>query len=132
MERFKSIFSKRKILIMSAVSFATSIVFLVPSLAFAQDAGPSAESIAIDTVWVMLAAFLVFFMQAGFFTLEVGFTRAKNAGHIAWKILVNLSLSALVFWTVGFAIAFGTGSGLAGSSGWFLNVAPDDTNTALA
>ncbi|MFA5802129.1 MAG: ammonium transporter [Thermoleophilia bacterium] len=132
MDLLKSIFSWRKLLMMGAVSIATALVLMLPSLAFAQDAEVSAESIAIDTVWVMLAAFLVFFMQAGFFALEVGFTRAKNAGHIAWKILVNLSLSALVFWAVGFAIAFGTGSGFAGSSGWFLNVAPDDTSTVFA
>ena len=62
-----------------------------PALAFAQEAAePTAEAVAIDTVWVMLAAFLVFFMQAGFATLEMGFCRTKNAGHIAWKILVML------------------------------------------
>ena len=86
-------------------------MLVIPSLAFAQSSAPSPESVAVDTVWVVLATFLVFFMQAGFFTLEIGFTRAKNAGHIAWKILVNMSISAIVFWAVGFAIAFGTGNG---------------------
>lgn len=127
-------FSRHRRLSRAAACITAVMLFLltVPAFALAQESGPSAESIAVDTVWVMLAAFLVFFMQAGFFTLEVGFSRAKNAGHIAWKILINMSLSALVFWAVGFAIAFGTGSGFAGSSGWFLNVAPDDTNTVFA
>ncbi len=107
-------------------------MLFVPTLAFAQSATPSPESIAVDTVWVMLAAFLVFFMQAGFFTLEIGFTRAKNAGHIAWKILVNMSISAIVFWAVGFAIAFGTGNGLIGSGGWFMSVAPDKVNSVFS
>ena len=97
-----------------------------------EEAPPSEEAIAIDTVWVMLAAFLVFFMQAGFATLESGFCRTKNAGHIAWKNLVNLSIAALVFWAVGFAVAFGSGSSLAGSSGWFMDVATEDVSTVFA
>lgn len=125
--------SKFKILkYMGAFGAALAALMLAPAAAFAQEAGASAESVAVDTVWVMLATFLVFFMQAGFFTLEIGFTRAKNAGHIAWKILVNLSISAIAFWAVGFAIAFGTGSGFAGSSGWFLNVSPDNANDVFA
>ncbi len=133
MPSLKSFFKNRITRLAGAVSVAALLVLLLlPSLALAQDEGPSAESIAIDTVWVMLAAFLVFFMQAGFFTLEVGFCRAKNAGHIAWKILVNLSISALVFWAVGFAVAFGTGSGFAGSSGWFMNVTAENSNDVFA
>ncbi len=118
-------------MVMAVLAAGLGMLF-VPSLAFAQSAAPSPESIAVDTVWVMLAAFLVFFMQAGFFTLEIGFTRAKNAGHIAWKILVNMSISAIVFWAVGFAIAFGSGSGFAGSGGWFMNVAPDKLNSVFS
>lgn len=136
MSIFKSLISKKKVIIMGAVMAAALLMLFVPSLAFAQEATdaaePSAESIAIDTVWVMLAAFLVFFMQAGFATLEAGFSRTKNAGHIAWKNLINLAISALVFWAVGFAIAFGTGSGFAGSSGWFMSVAPDQVNGVFA
>ncbi len=116
----------------AAVTGAMMVVLAFPALALAQEGGPSPEAVAVDTVWVMLAAFLVFFMQAGFFTLEVGFSRAKNAGHIAWKILVNMSISAIVFWAVGFAIAFGAGSSFAGSSGWFLNVTPENANSVFA
>ncbi len=106
---------------------------LAPALALAQEVeSPTPEAVAIDTVWVMVAALLVFFMQAGFATLEAGFCRAKNAGHIAWKNLVNLAISAIVFWSVGFAVAFGTGSGFAGSSGWFMNVTPSEANDVFS
>lgn len=132
MTGFKGFIRKKKVIMLGAIASATLLMLLIPSLALAQDAEPSAEAIAIDTVWVMLAAFLVFFMQAGFATLEAGFCRTKNAGHIAWKNLVNLAISALVFWAVGFAIAFGTGSGFAGSSGWFMSVAPDQVNDVFA
>lgn len=101
--------------------------------AVAEEEAPATdEAIAIDTVWVMVAALLVFFMQAGFAMLEVGFSRTKNAGHIVWKILVNLSISAIVFWAVGFAVAFGTGNAFAGSSGWFLDVPTDEVSNVFA
>ncbi|MHB1054336.1 MAG: ammonium transporter [Thermoleophilia bacterium] len=129
MKAFNRIF--RYLIMASLAGVGASLV--LPALALAQDVGvPTPESVAIDTVWVMLAAFLVFFMQAGFATLEMGFCRTKNAGHIAWKILVNLSISALVFWAVGFAVAFGDGSGFAGSSGWFMSVAPDQVDTVFS
>ncbi|MHB1362066.1 MAG: ammonium transporter [Thermoleophilia bacterium] len=123
----------RKLSRFAVFAVAAMLVSLtLPALAMAQGGTPTPESVAVDTVWVMLATFLVFFMQAGFFTLEVGFSRAKNAGHIAWKILVNMAISGMVFWAVGFAIAFGSGSGFAGSSGWFLNVTPENTNSVFA
>ena len=62
---------------------------------------------AIETVWVMVAAILVMFMQVGFLFLEVGFSRMKNAGTIVPKILANFSIAALCYWAVGFALAFG-------------------------
>ncbi|MEW6017355.1 MAG: ammonium transporter [Pseudomonadota bacterium] len=119
---------------MSGIAAGAAALLAFPAMALAQEAeaGPSAEAIAVDTVWVMLAAFLVFFMQAGFATLEMGFCRTKNAGHIAWKILVNLAISAIVFWAVGFAVAFGTGSGFAGSTGWFMNVAPESVDDVFS
>jgi len=68
-------------------------------------------SIAIDTVWVLLATALVFFMQAGFAMVETGFTRAKNAGNIIMKNLMDFSVGSLVFWIIGFGIMFGTDIG---------------------
>jgi Amt family ammonium transporter len=60
--------------------------------------------------------------------LEVGFSRMKNVGSVVAKILVNLAIAALLFWAVGFALAFGTGNALIGTQGWFLAVAPDQVN----
>ncbi len=76
---------------------------------------------AINTVWVLLAAFLVFFMQAGFAMVEAGFTRAKNAGNIVMKNIMDLAAGSIVYWAFGFAIMFGVGNGFFGSSGFFLS-----------
>lgn len=62
---------------------------------------------SVDTIWVLLGAALVFFMQAGFAMVETGFTRAKNAGNIIMKNLMDFALGTLVFWVLGFGIMFG-------------------------
>ena len=80
----------------------------------------SAAKYMADTVWVLLAAFLVFFMQAGFAMVESGFTRAKNAVNILMKNLMDFSIGSVAFWAVGFAIMFGNGNSLLGLSGWFV------------
>jgi len=61
-------------------------------------------TISANSLWIIVAAILVLFMQAGFAMLEVGLSRMKNAGAVMGKILINLSVSFLVFWAVGFAI----------------------------
>lgn len=97
----------------------------LPGVAFAQDAPSTAElSLAMDTVWVLVAAVFVIFMQAGFAMLEVGFSRMKNVGSVVAKILVNLAIAGLMFWAVGFAFAFSDGGGLQsiiGLNGFFLS-----------
>ncbi|MCR3921724.1 MAG: ammonium transporter [Firmicutes bacterium] len=76
---------------------------------------------AIDTMWVLLAAFLVFFMQAGFAMVEAGFTRAKNAGNIIMKNMMDFALGSIIYWAIGFAFMFGISkSGIIGSSGFFI------------
>ena len=80
---------------------------------------PDDLTIAANTIWVVLAAVLVMFMQAGFALLETGLTRMKNAAHIAVKNLVVLGIASVVFWAVGFAIAFGDGNGWLGTAGFF-------------
>src|SRR5918997_1984520 len=74
----------------------------------------------IDTVWVLVAGILVFFMQAGFLLLEVGFSRMKNAGTVVAKVIANLSIAAVCYWAVGFALAFG---GVGEETGWFAGTA---------
>ena len=71
---------------------------------------------AISTVWVLIAAVLVMFMQAGFAFLEAGLTRMKNVGHIAAKNVLIFALASIVYYLVGFAMAFGDGgNGFMGS-----------------
>jgi Amt family ammonium transporter len=84
---------------------------------------PSVPDIAsaVDTVWVLVAAVLVMFMQPGFLLLEVGFSRMKNAGTGVAKVLGNFAIAGLGYWAVGFALAFGGAGALAGTHGWFLN-----------
>ena len=85
---------------------------------------PRIEDVAssLNTTWVIVAAVLVMFMQAGFALLEIGFSRMKNAGTGVAKILTNFSIASLCYWAVGFALAFGGAGTIAGDSGFFLDV----------
>ena len=75
---------------------------------------------AASTIWVILAAILVIFMQAGFAFLEAGLTRMKNVGHIAAKNVLILAIASIVYYCVGFGMAFGDGgNGFIGGSGFF-------------
>src|SRR4051812_7430818 len=78
--------------------------------------------IAASTIWVVVAAVLVMFMQAGFAFLEAGLTRMKNAGHIAAKNVLTFGLCAVLYWMVGFGMAFGGGNGFVGTDGFFPSV----------
>ena len=73
------------------------------------------ELSAVNTIWVLVGAALVFFMQAGFAMVETGFTRAKNAGNIIMKNLMDFCIGTPTFWIIGFGIMFGTGNGFFGS-----------------
>ncbi len=109
---------------------AAGILLLgMPGLAAAQDGGLVESDIAINMLWVVLGGILVLFMQAGFLLLETGLSRMKNAGAVAGKIVINLSITFLMFWATGFAIGFGNGNNFMGSAGWFLDAgdAPGDS-----
>ena len=67
-------------------------------------------ALSLDSVWMLLAAMLVFFMQPGFALVEAGFTRTKNTANILMKNLLDFMLGSLLFWSVGFGIMFGAGS----------------------
>ena len=69
---------------------------------------------AVNTIWVLLGAAMVFFMQAGFAMCEAGFTRAKNAGNILMKNLMDFCIGTPLFWLVGFGIMFGSGNAIIG------------------
>lgn len=64
-------------------------------------------NVVLDTMWVLIGGIMVFFMQAGFAMVETGFTRAKNAGNIIMKNLMDFALGSLVYWLVGFGLMFG-------------------------
>ncbi|MFN2389203.1 MAG: ammonium transporter [Actinomycetota bacterium] len=78
------------------------------------------QQVLLDTMWTLIAAFLVFLMQAGFAMVETGFTRQKNAANIMMKNLMDFGIGSMAFWAVGFALMFGTGNALVGTTGWFL------------
>lgn len=66
-------------------------------------------ALSLDTVWMLLAAMLVFFMQPGFALVEAGFTRTKNTANILMKNLLDFMLGSLLFWAIGFGVMFGAG-----------------------
>ncbi len=75
----------------------------------------------IDTVWVLLCAAMVFFMEGGFAFLEAGFISAKNSINIVMKVFTDCTVGMLSFWAVGFALMFGADKmGLFGSTGFFI------------
>ena len=113
---------------------ALGVLFVLPAVGLAADA-PKPPTLAhdassvpsdfnvgssINTVWVVVAATLVIFMQAGFLLLEIGFSRGKNAGTVVAKILTNFGIAALMWWICGFALAFGNGKYVGNSGGFFL------------
>ena len=105
---------------------ATVVGLAVTSTAFADEATDAAADVhaVLDNIWVLVAAVLVIFMQAGFALVEAGLTRAKNVANIFMKNLMDFCVGALLFFAVGYAIAFGgdmTGLGkFIGGDGWFL------------
>src|ERR1700737_3867033 len=85
------------------------LVAITPLQTLAADdkTATQAAGVGADTVWVVVAAVFVMFMQAGFAMLEVGFSRMKNVGTVVAKVITNFSTASLVYWAVGFGIAFG-------------------------
>lgn len=82
---------------------------------------------SISTMWMLLCGALVLFMQAGFAMLETGFTRAKNAGNIVMKNVIDICIGAPVFWMIGFGIMYGDGNPFIGSLDLFIR----DTYSAV-
>lgn len=101
----------------------------IPAFAGDESATPLANAASIALVqdhanylWTLIAAFMVFFMQAGFAMVESGFTRAKNAVNIMMKNLMDFSIGSLAFWAIGFGLMFGKSmNGFFGTTGFFLS-----------
>ena len=83
---------------------------MAPAAETATESGVS----AVDTIWVLLGAMLVFFMQPGFALVEAGLTRAKNTANILMKNFIDFSVGSVLYWLLGFSIMFGVGAFL----GW--------------
>jgi Amt family ammonium transporter len=81
--------------------------------------GVLGESVALNTLWVVIAAVLVLFMLAGLLSLEAGMSRMKNVGTLVPKALIGMAVAAMAYYAVGFAFAFGNGD-IIGSTGFFL------------
>lgn len=112
------------------------IIALGWSYAAVSQEPPTLESVAkatadlkvgMDTMWVMVAGMLVFFMNAGFCMLETGFCRQKNAVNVLAKNLIVFALSTIAFWAIGFGLMFSTGNGFIGVSGGFFLTGADNS-----
>jgi Amt family ammonium transporter len=99
-------------------------IYLPPAL-HAQAGAPSPEINALNTVWVLLAAFLVFCMQVGFVMLEAGFARSRESINILVEGIVDTCICGFTFWAWGFAFMFEPGNGFIGMTGFFLKGLPD-------
>ena len=88
--------------------------------------------VALDTLWVAVAAFLVIFMNAGFGMLETGMCRQKNAVNILSKNLIVFALATLAFYVIGFGIMFGDGTPFFGLNGFLLSGTDNSPATAEA
>ena len=109
--------------------FLTSIfLFILIEPAVAQS--DSAIAINIDTLWLVVAGILVFFMNAGFAMLEAGLCQTRNAINVLAKNLIVFCVSVLAFWSLGFGMMFGNGNALIGNTGWFFQAfTPPLTNS---
>src|SRR4029079_9517728 len=115
-----------------AIAAVWVLVPLLHSSAHAQtatDAAPTGQQFtdvvnATNTAWTLIAAFLVFFMQAGFMMLEAGFARTREVVNILQECIVDTCLCALLFWAFCFALWVGYGNGFIGHTWFFLNNAP--------
>jgi Amt family ammonium transporter len=114
--------TRRPMLVLAGALFAMATI----TNAVAQEPGIDETlqdlAAAIDGAWLMIAAFLVFFMQAGFAMVEAGFVRSKNTTNILMKNMLDACFGAIAFWAVGWAFAYGTdGNGFIGAGQFFLN-----------
>ncbi|NIA07632.1 MAG: ammonium transporter [Actinobacteria bacterium] len=107
-------------LIIVLIVLATSMSALAAEGDSPSPPGIDQSKVAMDTVWVLVTAVLVMFMQAGFALVETGFTRAKNACNILMKNLMDFSVGSIAYWAVGFGIMFAIGNQFMGTTGWFL------------
>lgn len=110
----------------TAIFFILVIVF--STIVFAEEGDIETIHNAINTIWVLVSAFLVFFMQAGFGMVEAGFVRAKSAVNILMKNMLDFAAASIGYYIFGFAIMFGAGTLLFGKTGFMLLGLPAEMN----
>ncbi|MFO7680775.1 MAG: ammonium transporter [Chloroflexota bacterium] len=116
---------KKRVLRAVMVALTLGVLLVLSSTVFAQEETPDATAniiIQIDTIWLFIGAFLVFWMQAGFAMVESGYSRSKNAANLMMKNLMDFCLGGLLFFAVGFGIMYGTSAGgFFGTDNFFLS-----------
>lgn len=110
---------------LACIPLTAIIVVVWNTAAVAQTEAVDADAVAqlqgtLNAIWVLIAAILVIFMNAGFGMLETGFCRQKNAVNILSKNLIVFALATIAFWAIGFSFMFGAGTGFIGLGGFFL------------
>lgn len=123
LEKIRGYLPQRSLSWLACVPLVAIIVSAWGLAAQAQEELTAADvQTVLDNIWVLVAAVLVIFMNAGFGMLETGFCRQKNAVNILSKNLIVFALATLAYWAIGFSLMYGTGStGFLGSGGWFLS-----------
>jgi Amt family ammonium transporter len=104
---------------------AITVYFFTPAFADDAPAEPPPYVNPLNTMWTVMAAFLVFFMQAGFMMLEAGFARTRETVNVLLEGIVDTCLCGILFWAWGFAFMFGSGNGFIGHQYFFLQGTPD-------
>lgn len=121
------------------ILFLLFVVISISSYFYAYAADPTGvetlkkdPASPVDYVWILICAFLVFFMQAGFAFVESGFCRAKNSVNLLMKNLMDFSLGSLAYFAIGYALMMGDDfHGFIGTTGWFLHKSAYDVHTYL-
>ena len=113
---------------------AVLLLFLAAGSVLAQGQGEAVRglTVGVDTLWVLVAAALVFFMQAGFALVEAGLQSAKNVVNILMKNYMDFIIASIAFWAVGFGFMFADGNSILGLGGWFLGGADSSPLTGDA
>ncbi len=114
---------KRRTKLMLGIGALAGLLIGTTGTSFAQEIDPAIAEMGVvtDTMWMLIAAFLVFFMQAGFALVEAGSTRSKNMINIMFKNFMDFCIGALTFWMIGWGVAYGTTvGGFFGTDQFFL------------
>src|SRR5581483_10736796 len=115
--------------ILSLLGIMKGVTWYFDSAAGAQTSAPIVHTAnqlisPINTIWVLVTAFLVFFMQAGFMALEAGFARSRETVNVLLECVVDTCLAGVLYYLFGFALQFGAGNGLIGHQYFLLHGAP--------